>query len=109
MMQKMFSVRDSKAMAFLQPFFSSANGSAIRAFIDAVNDKSTPLAKHPEDYILYEIGCFDDTTGEIIGLTPLKMLGVGSDFVVRDMPQGGPGLKMSEMDDLVAEIQNGKK
>ena len=82
MIQKIFSVRDSKAQAFLQPFFSAATGSALRAMSDAVGDANSPFAKHPEDYILYEIGAFNDLTAEITCLTPIQLLVCASDFVV---------------------------
>ena len=77
MIQKVFGVRDTKALAFLQPFFSASTGAAVRAFGDAVNEGNSPLSKHPEDYLLYEIGDFDDQTGELIACNPLKMLGCG--------------------------------
>jgi len=80
MIQKVFCVRDVKAMAMLQPFFSVASGSAQRAFGDAVLDGKSPIAMHPEDYILYEVGSFDDNSGELIALSPIKMLNSGSDF-----------------------------
>lgn len=82
MIQKVFSVRDGKALAFLQPFFSTASGSAIRAFSDAVQDVKTPLGAHPEDYVLYEIGTFDDSTAVFECLSPIKLLGAGMDFVI---------------------------
>lgn len=81
MIQKMFALRDLKAQAYLQPFFSSANGSAIRALSDAVNDKSSPISKHPEDYVLYEIGVFDDVNGEVLPIVPIKLIVNASDFV----------------------------
>lgn len=81
MIQKVFGVRDAKALAFLQPFFSVSVGAAIRAFSDAVNeDVKSPLGKHPEDYVLYELASFDDNTGEFVCTNPIKMLGCGSDF-----------------------------
>lgn len=102
MIQKMFSVRDSKAQAFLQPFFSSANGSALRAMADAVADHSTSFSKHPEDYILYEVGAFDDQTGELVAVTPIRMLACASDFVsVTPVTQ-------KPLDDRL-EVLNGKK
>lgn len=85
MIQKMFAVRDSKANAYLQPFFSSASGSALRALGDAVADVKSPFHAHPEDYILYELGTFDDNTGEIAPLIPIKILANASDFVF-DVP-----------------------
>lgn len=81
MIQKVFGVRDAKALAFLQPFFSVSVGAAVRAFSDAVNeDVKSPLGKHPEDYVLYELASFDDNTGEFVCTNPIKMLGCGSDF-----------------------------
>ena len=62
MILNVFAVRDMKAEAFLQPFYSNSIGSAMRAFGDAVNDTSCPFNKHSEDYILYEIASYDDST-----------------------------------------------
>lgn len=81
MIQFVFGVRDSKAQAFLQPFFSNSQGSAIRAFGDAVMDTNSPLGKHPTDYLLYELGSFDDNSGEFTSLVAIKLLSSGSDFV----------------------------
>lgn len=78
---KVFAVRDMKALAFLQPFFSNSVGSALRAFGDAVSDNSCPFAKHPEDYVLYEIGTYDDSTAELQSVSPVKMMACASDFV----------------------------
>lgn len=82
MIQKMFGVYDLKACAYLQPFFSGNSGSAMRAFSDAVNDGTSPIAKHPADYQLFELGTFDDSTGSIEALLPIKVLGLASDFLV---------------------------
>lgn len=81
MILKVFSVRDMKAEAFLQPFFSNSIGSALRAFGDAANDVSCPFNKHPSDYVLYEIGEYDDSDGSLEAISPVKYLGTGSDFV----------------------------
>lgn len=81
MIQKVFGVRDSKAVAFLQPFFSVSAGAAIRAFSDAVNEGNSPLAKHPEDYILFELADFNDSDGSFDCAVPIKMLGCGSDYL----------------------------
>lgn len=78
---KFFAVRDMKALAFLQPFFSNSTGSALRAFGDAVADKSCPFSKHPEGYVLYEIGAYDDSTAELTSVSPVKMMACAMDFV----------------------------
>lgn len=80
---KVFGIRDSKAMAFLQPYFSPSVGGAVRAFADEVNDGKGMITKHPDDFILYELGEFDDNTGLFVSLTPIVMLGCGKDFVVQ--------------------------
>jgi len=80
MIQKVFGVRDVKAKAFLQPFFSVTVDSAIRAFSDAVREDKM-FSKHPEDYILYELASFDDNGGAFVPLDKIHMLGIGTDFV----------------------------
>lgn len=81
-MMKVFSVYDLKACAYLQPFFSGNAGSAIRAFEDAVGDAKSPIAKHPSDYQLFELGTWDDNSGAIAGILPMNLLCTGSDFIV---------------------------
>lgn len=98
---KVFAVRDMKAMAFLQPFYSPSVGSALRAFGDAVNDKSCPFNKHPGDYVLYEIGTYDDNSAGLFPLETIKMFACGSDLV-ETKPQV-PELPVMEL------TENGKK
>lgn len=106
MIQKMFAVRDTKAVAFLQPFFSSANGAALRALSDSVTEGKSPIAAHPEDYILYEIGTFDDVSGEIEGLAPIKLLASASDFVTRTVT-GVPAIVRTDLP--LETVVNGSK
>lgn len=65
-MVNLFSILDTKASIYMQPFCCSTNAVALRHFSDSVNTADSPFHKHPEDYILFEIGRFDDQTGEII-------------------------------------------
>lgn len=81
MIQKVFAVYDSKACAFLQPFFSDAAGSAIRAFGDAANEDKSPISRHPGDYQLYEIGSFDNSSAMLTPVIPTRLLGCAADFV----------------------------
>lgn len=101
MILKVFAVHDTKAKAFLQPFYSPSAGSALRAFGDAVNEKQCPFNKHPSDYMLYEIGSYDDSTASLDPLEVVKLMGCASDFI--DLAP-----KENEMPQLVA-IENGKK
>lgn len=63
---KMFAVHDSKAEAYLQPFSMRSKGEAIRAFQNSVNDPQTQFNKYPADFTLFEIGEYDELTGQII-------------------------------------------
>lgn len=62
-MKKIFTVYDSKAQAFLQPFFAEATGLALRMFESAANDPEHDMSKWAADYTLFEVGTFDESTG----------------------------------------------
>lgn len=81
MIVKVFSVYDSKALVFQAPFFMAATGAAVRAFGDACNDPQLTLSKHPGDFVLYQIGEFNDETGEFKNTAPAVHLGIGSDYI----------------------------
>lgn len=68
MIYQVFSVKDLKAAAFAPPFFMHRMEVAVRAFRDALRDPSHPMAQHPEDYVLYCLGEFDDNTGALLGI-----------------------------------------
>lgn len=58
-----FAVWDSKAMAYLPPFFIPNAAMALRVFTDCVNDRGHQWGKHPEDYTLFFVGRFDTLLG----------------------------------------------
>jgi len=64
-MQAIFSVHDSKAQAYLPPFYMRTKGEALRAFETTVKDTNTQFNKYPSDYTLVELGSFDEATGVI--------------------------------------------
>lgn len=80
---KVFSVFDVKAGAYMQPFFMQATGLAVRAFSDLVDDESTMFGKHPVDYVLFEIGTWDEITGTFVSLDKPLSLGKGHEFVAK--------------------------
>lgn len=69
MILHIYSVLDLKGVAFAAPFFQHTDGLAIRAFQDACRDPNNQLHQHPEDFVLYRLGDFDDQGGKI---TPLE-------------------------------------
>lgn len=64
MVVKIFSIYDNQAMAYTMPVFQGTKGIALRAFMEACNDPSTAFHKHPDDFALFELGEFDDATGD---------------------------------------------
>lgn len=57
-------IQDKKAQAWMNPLFFQSAEQGIRSFGDAVNSEGD-FAKHPEDYVLYKLGEFDQRTGEL--------------------------------------------
>lgn len=83
--QKAFCVYDSKAEAYLQPFFSSSTGVAIRNFESACNTEDHAFHIHAGDYTLFEIGTFDSLTGVLEGNHALLNLGLALNFIKQDL------------------------
>lgn len=60
---KVFSVYDSKAQAYLQPFHCINAAVASRMIADACQEPNHNFNRHAADYTLFELGDFDDLTG----------------------------------------------
>lgn len=80
MQKKMYSIRDSKAEIYGFPFSQLTHGEAERTFKRLATpapqgQESTQISQYPEDYDLYYLGTFDDSTGKVNWLdTPQHML-----------------------------------
>lgn len=81
---KLFSVYDSKAEAFIQPFFSPTTGTAIRSFESACNEASHDFNKHAGDYTLFEIGEFDHDSAKLETLDTPHNLGIALTFISQE-------------------------
>lgn len=80
---KVVSVYDSAVQAFMRPIFVAAVGAAVRSFTDEMNRPESEMHRHPQDYVLYELGEFDDSDGSMVSITPPKMLVRGSDVITQ--------------------------
>lgn len=68
-MQSVFSFFDDKAQFFLPPVVIHNFASLARSLrAAAAENVDAPFVRHPHDFIIYEIGTFDDETGLISGL-----------------------------------------
>lgn len=73
MIHRVFSIYDAKACAFNQPFFSANQNTATRAVMSSMGPESQ-LVKFPEDFVLMEIGAFDDEKGVLVGVELPKIV-----------------------------------
>lgn len=70
------SVYDRALEGFSRPFFVPAIGMAVRSFSDEVNRVApdNEMNRHPEDYSLFQLASFDDSTGEFeTAVRPLQL------------------------------------
>lgn len=85
MKSKMFAIYDSKAEAYMQPFFAPTNAMAIRMFTDLVSDNSSQVSRHSADYTLFAIGEYDDATAQTDSFTSLVNLGTGLSYKAQEL------------------------
>lgn len=82
-----YAVLDSKAEAFLPPFFLPNHQMALRAFQTAANDPSHAFSMHPDDYTLFHVGNFVSSAegagaaGTLTGTTTPLSLGLASTLI----------------------------
>lgn len=81
-----FTVFDSAARRFLEPFHAETVEVALRMFRTLVEKENHQFNRFPEDYTLFHIGEFDAVTGKYLPIEPVS-LGVAVMF------QKAPSLK----------------
>lgn len=79
---KIFTVYDVKAEAYLQPYFSVTTATAVRAFQAAANNTEHDFHRFAEDYTLFEIGTWDEATGDIVQFKAMIPLGTALQHIV---------------------------
>ena len=81
MKHKVFTTYDSKVGAYLQPFVMRSRGEAMRAFESICNDGKSQFCLHPDDFTLFEIGEYDELSGNIVPHEAKISLGLALDFI----------------------------
>lgn len=85
-MMLIFAVRDSAVESFGTPIFQRTAAEATRSLSDEVNGRGTPnsaIKAHPEDYILYELGAFNQDTGVITPQETPQQVARAKDLIER--------------------------
>jgi len=85
MISVIVTVKDRAAEAFGRPMYVQSLGVAIRGFTDEVNreDKDNQMFQHPDDFDLYELGVFDDSSGKYELRENPNMLVRGKDVKIK--------------------------
>ncbi len=78
---KVFSIYDSKAESFLQPFFCPNRAVAVRSFTTAAQDARSDFHRYAGDYTLFEIGDFDLEKGAWVEYEAKVNLGLASQYI----------------------------
>lgn len=85
-MLNIYSIRDDKAEAYLQPFFATNTAVAIRMIQNSVNSQDHSFALHPHDYHLFEHGEFNELDGIFVTDYPKRVASISEILKVGTMP-----------------------
>lgn len=88
MRMEAFTVFDSAARRYLEPFFAESIEVACRMFRTVVNKAGHQFNQFPEDYTLFHVGAFDQASGVFEPLVAPHSCGVAVMFV--QAQQQGP-------------------
>lgn len=81
MKYQVVSIFDRAAEVFNAPAFFTAIGVAVRNFADQCNESNSMPNKHPDDYVMYHLGNYDDETGQFENFEKPIKLGSAKDYV----------------------------
>lgn len=88
MKEEVFSVYDSAARRYLQPFFAETVEVACRMMRALVNKPEHQFNRFPEDYVLFHLGTWDGETGTLSPLSAPASCGVAVTFIDRPRLEG---------------------
>lgn len=71
---KAYAFRDVKAESFDAPMFLPSDVAAQRITMDILQHPSSPIAKYPDDFLLYRIGDFDTDTAVMTSVSPVELV-----------------------------------
>lgn len=82
---KIFTIHDSKAEAYLQPFFAQNEQVALRMFASSAQDANHQFHKFAGDYTLFLLGEFDDQNASVTMLAAAENIGCAINFLGADL------------------------
>ena len=109
MKYNIFAVYDSKAEAYMTPFFMSTEGQAVRSFKDAIANPDLPFGRHPADFTLFVVGSFNDHNAEVTPMVP-KSVGNALELVSQQVNENQQQLNLTGENDALSDetpVQSG--
>lgn len=82
---KMFTIYDSKAETYSSIMLQNTTASFMRGFANEVQKPESTYHMYPADFTLFEIGEYDDQTGQVQAYQAKKSLGLALDFLQESM------------------------
>lgn len=77
----MCTVYDDKGDYHFTPMVHRTKGDALRTFQSLANNTQTQIGTNPEDFTLFEIGEYDERTGQVFPHKAKISLGKAIDYV----------------------------
>lgn len=76
-------IRDEALGMFNRPYFVPTRGVAIRAFMDECNREAedNAMRKHPKDFSLFQVGSYEEETGQLVAIDVPVRLCQAVDFI----------------------------
>lgn len=65
MLMQMYVIFDKKAKIYNKPFYLINDNVALRTANQLVNDVNMECSKSPEDFVMFRIGSYEDTTAKV--------------------------------------------
>lgn len=81
MIHRIFSIYDNAVKTWAPPFTVQHVQYALRYFETLANDQKSDVAKYPSQFHLFELGEFDDETGDVNRHTQPVSIGLASSYV----------------------------
>jgi hypothetical protein len=82
MQLEIYSIYDSKEEIYYQPHYFLNHDVALRTFGDMANEE-TKISKHPEDYTLWHLGSYEDSSATIKPLKTKKCIAHANEHVIK--------------------------
>lgn len=85
MVLKMFCLYDVKVLIYHPPVFCHNEGHALRVMWQICSQERTQPRLFPDDFSVYEVGCWDDQSGVVVSIVPGPRFVCGVSDLFRQM------------------------